>query len=212
MYAVVYNNRVIVGPMQWNRALFQGSLEREMVEASLPRVAPETLPLVINEDARILRVEEQRENLNQLVEYYYGPIWDVSGDTAIATYEVHDFPIETSRSNLKDKIAGIRWIKEEAGTKINIQSQEITLDTSREGRNIFLQKYSLMGENDLVNWKFPEGWFTLSKNELGSIIMYGSAYIQSCFDWEKTISDEIDAATTKEELLSIEIEENNQVE
>jgi hypothetical protein len=205
MYAVVYQNRVIVGPMGWNRAIFQGSLERRGIVQTLPRVAPEELPLVINQDTKITRVEEVRPEINTMVEYYYGPLWDVTGDVSIATYNVVDTPIESARANFKTLAADERWKKEETGTSINIQNTDVSLDTSREGRNIFVQKYSMMGEADVVNWKFPEGWLTLTKAELGLIVATGAAYIQSCFDWEKTISDQIDAATTKQELLAIEI-------
>jgi hypothetical protein len=205
MYAVVYKNRVIVGPMRWNRAIFQGALEKQKIVVGLPRVAPETLPFIINEDARIALVEEQRPQLNPLVEYYYGPLWDLSGDKAIANYEVHDTPIESARNNLKAIASEERWKKEEAGTSTTIQDIKLTLDTSREGRNIFLQKYSLMNYNDTVNWKFPEGWLVLTKPELGQLITVGAAYIQSCFDWEKDIDLQIDSANTKEELLDIEI-------
>jgi hypothetical protein len=205
MYVVVYKNRVIVGPMGWNRAIFQGALEKQKVNVGLPRVAPETLPLIIDEDTKIARAEESRPALNPLVEYYYGPLWDLSNDVAIANFEVHDTPIESARGNFKALAAEERWKKEEAGTTINIQQMTVSLDTSREGRNIFLQKYSLMGENDTVNWKFPEGWLTLTKAELGQIVVTGAAYIQSCFDWERGINDQIDAVNTKEELLAIEI-------
>jgi hypothetical protein len=204
MYAVVYKDRVIVGPMDWNRSIFQGSLEKENVIVGLPRVVPETLPYIINEDAKIALVEEQRPEINPAVEFYYGPQWDLSGDKAVAVYEAVDTPIDFARYNLKVKAAEARWKKETAGTKINIQDIEVSLDTSRDGRNIFVQKHSIMAEEEVVNWKFSEGWLSLTKSELGSIVTAGSNYIQSCFDWEKTINDEIDAAASKEELLSID--------
>ena len=208
MYAVVYKDRVIVGPMAWNRAIYQGSLAKEKVEVQLPRVAPEQLPLIINEDARIMAVEEVRPPMNPMVEYYYGPLWDVSSDIAIANYEVRDGQIADARYNFKQQAAEERWKKEIAGTKVTLQDTEVTVETDRETRNIFVQKYSLMPEEETVNWKFPEGWLTLSKLELGQAIAAGANYIQSCFDWEKTINDQIDAANTKEELLAIEIVES----
>ena len=212
MYAVVYKTRVIVGPMDWNRAIFQGSLEREGITQTLPRVAPESdaLPYVINEDAKIMLVEEVRAEIKPMVEYYYGPLWDVSGDKAIANSEVHDTLIEFARSNFKNQAAEERWKKEVAGTKLNINDTEISIDTSRDGRNIFIQKYTLMGESDVVTWKFPEAWLTLTKAQLGSVVSAGVAHIQSAFDWEKSINDQIDAATTKEELLAIEIVQQEQ--
>jgi hypothetical protein len=212
MYAVVYKNRVIVGPMDWNRGIFQGSLEKEKITAALPRVAPDDLPMIINEDAKIMAAEEVRPEMNTMVQYYYGPIWDVSGTKAIANYDVIDTPVEFAKINFRQQAANERYKKEVSGVKINIQDKEITIDTSRDGRNIFVQKYSLMNDNETVNWKFPEGWLTLTKSELGSVVTAGATHIQSTFDWEKTINDQIDVATTKEELLSITIiEEQNTI-
>jgi hypothetical protein len=205
MYAVVYKGNVIVGPMEWNRAIFTGSLSKEGVDVTLPRVAPETLPYVINEDSKICLVNENRPEMNPMVEYYYGPIWDITGDIAIANYDVMDSPVEFAKVNFKNQAADVRYKKEISGTKINIQNTEVTIDTTRDGRNIFVQKYSLMGDNETVNWKFPQGWLTLTKSELGSIVAAGASHIQTVFDWEKTINDQIDAATTKEQLLSIQI-------
>jgi hypothetical protein len=207
MYAVVYKNRVIVGPMDWNRAIFQGSLEKEKILVTLPRVAPQELPYIINEDVKIMIVEEIRPEINPMVEYYYGPLWDLTGNCAIANYQINDTSIDSARINFKQQAADERYKKEIAGMKINIQDIEVTIDTSRDGRNIFIQKYGLMSENETVNWKFPESWLTLTKSELGSVVAAVDTHIQSAFDWEKTINDEIDAATTKEELLDIKIVE-----
>jgi hypothetical protein len=210
MYAVVYKDRVIVGPMDWNRGIFQGSLEKEKITATLPRVAPEELPYTVNEDAKIYNVEEVRPEMNPMVEFYYGPLWEITETKVIANYEVVDSPIESARINFKQQAADERYKKEVSGTKLNIQNTEVTIDTSRDGRNIFVQKYALMADGETVNWKFPESWLTLTKTELGQIVAAGATHIQSAFDWEKTINDEIDAATTKEELLAIEIVEKQE--
>lgn len=207
MYAVIYQNRVIVGPMDWNRALFSGALESKKITVGLPRVAPETLPLIINEETKICTVEEIREEINPLVQYHYGPLWDVSGDVAIATYQATNTQIEFARNNYKDAIARQRYQKEITGATTIIQGTTVSLDTSREGRNIFVQKYMLMGESDTVHWKFPEGWLTLTKTELGQAVAAGAGHIQASFDWELLKVQAIDAAQTKEELLLINIEE-----
>lgn len=212
MFAVVYKNRVIVGPMGWNRGLFEGSLEREKINQTLPRVPPDELPYVVNEDAKIMAVEEVRPEINPLAEYYYGPLWDVSGDKAIATYEVHDTPIEFARSNYKAQAADERWKKETAGTKVTVQATEVTVATDRDARNLFVQKHTLLQDGESCNWKFPEGWLTLSKQELGEVVVAAATYVQGCFDWEKTINDQIDQATTKEQLAAIQILEPKEEE
>jgi hypothetical protein len=204
MYAVIYKNKVIVGPMGWNSGIFQGSLEKHGVNNTIPRVAPTIMPYVITADAKVMLVEEVRPNINPLVEYHYGPIWEITETNAVANYEVHDTLIEFARNNYKKILAEERWKKETIGTKFTIQNTEITIETDRETRNMFIQKLSIMPDNMLTNWKFPEGWLTISKLELQQIVMAGASYIQGCFDWEKNISDQIDSAVTKEELIEIE--------
>lgn len=210
MYAVVYKGRVIVGPMDWNRGIFQYSLEKEKIETLIPRVAPDELPLIVNDDAKIMIADENRPELNPMVQYYYGPLWDVSGEKAIANYEVVDTPIEFAKSNFKEQAAQERYKKEVSGTTININGTEIKVDTSREGRNIFSQRLATLADGESINWKFNEGWVTLSKQQLEDITASIASHIQSAFDWEKSINDAIDQCTTKEELLAIEIvSENN---
>ena len=207
MYAVIYDNRVLVGPMNWNRGMFQGALERKGIQYPLPRTAPDNLPLTINEHAKIMRVDEIRPAMNPLVEFYYGPLWDITEETAIANYEVHDSPIESMRYNLKQVAAQERYKREVLGTTTTIQDQTITIDTNRGARDIFVQKYLLMTDSDLVNWKFPETWLTLTKQDLGTVVQAGAQYIQSCFDWELNIAEQIDLAQTKQDLLAIIIAE-----
>ena len=209
MYAVIYDNRVLVGPMNWNRGMFQGALERKGVQYSLPRTAPNNLPLTINEHAKIMQVEEIKPELNALVEYYYGPLWDINETKAIANYEVHDTPIESARYNLKQLAAQERYKKEILGATVTIQEQTVTIDTNRGAKDVFVQKYLLMAESDTVNWKFPETWLPLTKNDLSLAVQAGAQYIQSCFDWELNITEQIDLAETKEQLLAIVIIEQN---
>ncbi len=205
MYAVVYKNRVIVGPMEWNRGIFQGSLAKEGVQVQLPRVPPDTWPFTVNGDAFIVPVQENRPDMNVMVEYYYGPLWDIQPDLVIANYEVQDQDMASARLNFKAQAADERYRKEVAGVTHVVQGITVTLDTSRDGRNIFVQKLAFMNDGDTVNWKFPESWLLLTKSDLASVVQAGAGHIQSCFDWEKSISDQIDAAQTKQQLLAIEI-------
>ena len=60
-----------------------------------------------------------------------------------------------------------------------------------------------MGDADTVNWKFPETWLTLTKQDLGLCVTAATQYVQECFDWELNKSEEIDNSETKQELLAI---------
>jgi hypothetical protein len=205
MYALVYKNKVIVGPMEWNRGIFEGSLKKENVKALIPLYPSEELPYIINEDSKILRVQENRPLINSSVEYHYGPIWDLSGSIAIENYEVHDVRLEDAKQNLKAVIANERWLKETSSVNITLQDVVVTINVKPQEKYMFLQKYFSMSTDEVVNWKFPEGWLTLTKDEINSIIVKFDSHTQEAFDWEKQKCDEIDACSSKEQLLLVKL-------
>lgn len=208
LYAIVHRGRVVLGPLAWAQKYYTDVLKiRHRIQANIPGQAPETLPYVINEETEIREVQEVKPELDAMTQYHYGPLWDLTGDVIIANYEVMDQQIDFSRNNFRAVAAFERYKKEISNVKTTIQGKEVTLDTSRDGRAIFLQRYSLMGDSDIVNWKFPEGWLQLTKSELGAVVQAGLTHIQAAFDWEKDINDQIDAANTAAELRAIEIEQ-----
>jgi len=211
MYVLVHKERVLVGPRDWNRPIFEDALERLKLQTLLPRRDPQTLPIVIDEDTYITNAAIVIPPHNERIETYHGPYWNFENkDLAVGTYEIKYKTLGSIRELLTNEAANERYRKEVAGTKTTIQDLEVSLDTSRDGRNIFLQKYTLMGEDDVVNWKFPEGWLTLTKAELGAIVFVGATHIQGAFDWEKAKVEEIEAADTVEELDAIVIVEQEE--
>lgn len=203
MYALVLNDKVISGPRGWNSAFFRSSLRErgETVTGLIPTKAPDAMPYTITDNARVVLVNEVRPEINSFIEYHRGPLWSNIGDTATATYEVVEQPLEFAKQNYKNLLADKRYIKEVAGATVTVQDQEITVDTSREGRSIFVEKLMLMGESDTVNWKFPEGWFALTKSELAAVVQAGVDHVQSAFDWEQQIANDIDSETELSELV-----------
>lgn len=208
LYAIKHKNRIVSGPLAWAQKYFATVLKiRHRIDATIPGKAPENMPFVIDEDTSIHEVIKNEPEIDTMTQAYHGPFWDMTEDVIVANYEVHDLEISSARNNFRAIAAFERYKKETSNVKVEIQGMEVTADTSRDGRNIFLQKYTLMNENDIVNWKFPEAWLSLTKQELGFLVQAGAAHIQATFDWEKNINDQIDAAQTAEELHAIEIVE-----
>lgn len=213
LYAIKHKNRVVLGPLAWAQKYFTTVLKvRHRIDTNVPGKAPEVMPWIINENTSVHEVIKNEPNLDTMTQAYHGPFWDMSNDVVIANYEVRDLPIESARNNFRAIASFERYKKEVSSVKTTLQGIEVTADTSREGRNIFLQKYLLMSDADTVNWKFPEAWLILTKQELGVVIQVGSAHIQAAFDWEKDINDQIDSAQTAEELHAIKIVQNPLVE
>lgn len=204
MFVVVHKGRVVLGPMGWKQKYFTDVLKiRHNTKVDVPGVAPEVLPLAIGENTAIHRVIINQPEIDTAVEYLYGPIWDLSSDTVVANYEIRDLSVVDARNNFRTIAATERYKKEIAGFKLVVKDTEVFIDTSRESRTIFVQKVLSMEDYDVVNWKFAEGWISLSKKDLIYIVSELNKYIQAAFDWEKLVNTEIDSATNKEQLKSI---------
>jgi hypothetical protein len=210
MYVLVHKERVLVGPRDWNRPMFEGALQKLKLETLLPRRDPQELPFIIDEDTYITNAATVIPPHDEVIETYHGPYWNFENkNLAVGTYEIKERPLGSIKEILINQAAAERYRKEVSGAKITIQGLEVSLDTSRDGRNIFLQKYTLMSDTDTVNWKFPEGWLTLTKAELGAVVFAGASHIQSTFDWEKEKVEEIEAATDAATLKAITIVEQD---
>jgi len=206
MYAIVYKNKVIVGPSEWSRAFFTNALKKIGIEkAILPRTPFDIFPHRFNDDTVIHRVTVIRENFKPRTQYLRGPLFVINEQGVTATYEAVDTEIKFARGNFKDLASRERRKKEESGISVTVQDTKLRISTHKEKREEFANKAALMSDTDSVNWKFNQQWLTLTKAELLDIANAIETHVQSAFDWEKSISDQIDSAETAEELMAIEI-------
>lgn len=215
MFVIVYNNFVILGPMKWNKGRFQNVILEECeIETFLPNTNEDSVPIFVNDQIKILPIQDGLSaQFNSKIEILHGPFWEFTETHAIRTYQTVSKPIELVKGELKAQVATERWKKEVSGVKTVIQNTEISVDTNRGDRDIFIQKYLLMNENDTVLWKFPETWLTLTKSELGQIVAVGAMHIQQSFEWEAHLVNQIESATTLEELnLIVIVEPENESE
>jgi hypothetical protein len=208
MYVLISDSMVINGPKAWSPKSFQNTLRNELnIEVSLPQSKTDNLPIFITETVKILPASlDYSVEHNPKIHYLHGPFWDFTNDFAVGSFTPQDYSVEFVKGSLKSKIASTRYDREVAGFTTTIQNTQIKVDTSRDGRNIFIQKYLIMSENETVDSKFPEGWFTLTKSELGTIVTGITNHIEFHFNWEASTSLQIDAATSLAELDSIPIE------
>lgn len=207
MYVLVHKNRVLVGPMGWNRAIFDGNLEKLKILKTLPKNPPTELPMIIDENTKIYRADSQTPEHNEKIQYLEGPYWNITPETATATFLVKDKPIDPVKSQLKEFASQVRWEKETSGTTVTIQNVDLFISTQRIERDQYLQKYLLMSETDSLNWKFKESWLTINKQEIKTIVDAIQTHIQTAFDWEINKHQEIDQCTTLTELDQIVIRE-----
>lgn len=206
MYILMQNNTVITGPRPWNFRAFDSALKEELnISYELPLAKTDDAPIEISSGVKIYKATTIQQPYNALIEYLHGPFWNIENDIAVGTFQIVPKPIESVKQELKSRLASNRYNREVRGVKMTMQGQQITIDTRRGDRDIFLQKYMLMPNEETISWKFPECWLTISKSELGQIVAAGAQHVQAQFAWESTVSGQIDACTTLEELAQIDI-------
>lgn len=209
MFIITHNNNVILGPMRWNRFRFENQIKEELeIEVTLPQVFDADV-LEISTEVKIYRViREARTDFNARTQFLNGPFWQFTDNGAIANYMAENLSVDAVKNQMKSQVAAERYAKEISGVKIALQDTEVTIDTSRGNRDIFVQKYLLMGDADTVQWKFPECWLTLSKTDLGAIVQAGANHVQVAFDWESAKIVEVDGCSTLDQLNSIVISDS----
>lgn len=202
MYVLVHKERVLAGPMGWNRAIFDGNLEKLKIKYSLPRDEPENLPLIIDDDTKIYEARLEYPQYNSKIEYPHGPFW-IYSNIAYGTFQIIPIPIELIKNTLKETIAKNRYEKEISGVIVNIQNQNITFSTDREKRKVYYERLLTMVDTSSILWKENGNYILLSKTEMQQITNSISEHIQSLFTWEYNKIMEIDNCTSSDQLDSI---------
>ena len=204
LYVLVQDGTVINGPRDWNRRSFESTLQDELeITYQLPLSKTDSVPIEIASGVRILSAELIQQNYNPKIEYLHGPFWNFDNDIATGTYVIVENEIISVKNSLKAIVADNRWKKETKGFIHNVQNHDVFITTARVDRDIFLQKYMMMGDNDTVTWKFSNVWLDLTKLQLGGIVAAGAAHIQGSYDWERLKVEEIDACTTLQDLDAV---------
>jgi hypothetical protein len=122
---------------------------------------------------------------------------------AEAYYTAQDMPVDAVKNFLTSIVANARYIKETAGIKMTIQGTQVSVDTARGSRDIFFQAFLSIGDNETMNWKFPETWLELIKSDLSLIVSAGRNHIQTSFDWENGWVNRVSAAVTLDDLNTL---------
>lgn len=203
-FLIVENDQIVhLGPKPWNKYAFESCILDDMeVVATLPSTC--TQLYVVSPSIKIYPVTMQPyPTMNTKIQHLAGPFYTFSPTSAVGYYNAVDKPIDIVKAELTNVVAYNRLKKEEAGTTAVIQNLTVTIDTSRSTRDVFALKYMMMGATDTVLWKFPEGWLTLSKTDLGLAVQAGVTYIQTQFTWESQTAASIAACTTLAQLDAI---------
>tara|TARA_R110000868_G_scaffold130758_1_gene340589 strand:+ start:1736 stop:2383 length:648 start_codon:yes stop_codon:yes gene_type:complete len=206
MWILVYNNQIELGPRQWNRWIFQSWLDENLgLSVNLPQQPPDSNPLIINENTRIIFVFFAPEpSYNSRIQQLSGPFLTVSHDYANASWQVADQDIEAVKLALLAQLAANRYQQETAGTTISLQDQALLVSTDRVSRQAWLNALQLNVETQ--TWKFNNNtWLILNNQEIQTVVSALAAHVEQAFAREKTLHDQIVAAGDLATLAAIDI-------
>lgn len=208
MYVVKYKERIVLGIIPWNNQYIMDVMRNRYNSIiELPYLEPELtqFPYIVNEDITIYPANENRDpNIDHMIQYYFGPTWEYLTDRIVAHYEILPLTLEAAKNNYRDRAANFRYEKEISGTQITINGNTYKLETNRESRFKYVEKFILLTDEQTINWKFTEGWAVLTKQNIENIIKAIDEHIQKAFDWESTMNNIINSVTNSEDLLNIE--------
>jgi hypothetical protein len=112
---------------------------------------------------------------------------------------VQEYSFEQLRQEKNKELAAYRYEQEISHPSIN---------TTRESQSMINAVWaaSQIDSTILINFKNKDGsWIQLNAELIGLISRQVIAHVQQCFDNEKLLSEAINACTTTQELLAIDI-------
>jgi hypothetical protein len=211
-YLLVQNKQtVLLGPIEWRPRFIQSELndlfDNGEKAAAFTISLTETGYVDCGDGFEIFPIASSEGSAHDpIYQQLAGPFYMYDNNVASEVYTVFDRDISHVKESLKQVVKIERQRKQNLGTTINIGGTAVTLATSGDELANFVSLLTSIGE-DSVNWKFKEGFITLVKADVQSIVDTIRAYVQTQFDWEKTIGETIDASTELTSLKSITITE-----
>jgi hypothetical protein len=206
MFVIVYQGRVILGPMRWIRIRFENVIFEECeVECTLPEQNPNNEIITVSDDIKIYpTARDINPEYNIVTQHLVGPYWNFTDTHAIEYYIAGDLPLEGAKVELKKKIETERWSRQQKNVDVTIQGTTYSFSTD-EATRITLHQI-LLATTETYNWKFNmHSWVELNKTDIQTILTIIHDYIQSCFDWEHSKLLEVDNCTELEHLNNVEV-------
>lgn len=109
--------------------------------------------------------------------------------------------LEELKTRKKNEIAAARYEAETSGVTV----EGAVIDTDRESQALITgaAMAATLDESYSLNWKTADGFISLTAPQIIAVAQAVRAHVQSCFDREAALNEQIDAANSKEELEAI---------
>jgi hypothetical protein len=121
--------------------------------------------------------------------------------TQVSPYVAPVYPIELLKEKKKNEIANARYEEEVSGYVFKGQ----TFHSDRQSQDRIFQAYmaSLNDSTFAQTWKTKDGWAEMTATDFVNLYNEFQTFLQGLYLKEKGLQDQIDLATTPEELNQI---------
>lgn len=191
---------VLTGPMDWSVGMFSHGLSKIGI---VDPVLPATLDgyLLVQPGVEIFPVTVNEPSYDPLTQQLAGPVYSISGQTAVASYTIVPAPLDMIKGKLYDKAASVRFTKENAGATVTIEGQTVVVPTDKASRSHFATA-AIAGNT----WKFNQTqWIVLSATDIQTIQSAVAGVVQGAYNWEYSVFQQISAASDAATLSAIVI-------
>jgi hypothetical protein len=179
-----------------NRVILENG---DIVEAAMPYVSFNDGSMVVERWIESNPTTEIDTKIGETIEF--------REDKTVVVYQYALPEPEILKEHLKSKLATRRWTAETAGITID----DLIYSTDRESQIKYTAIAVAISQADpqtwSVNWKTNDGQFiTLNSTQMMYRTNIVMGYVQGCFNREYAIQSEIEACSTVEELLLVDID------
>lgn len=204
MYALLDGQQLLLGPINFNIGMINSELEDIGLNFRVNSQDYLNVPISITESVQLVHCRQNIPNYDPRFQLSFQLGWEIIDGEVVFNYETRDKPLEQIKDEFKALLPPIRYSKESTIISIPIETETISVSTSRENRIALVSK--LNSSDGPYNFKFEGGiWKEITKIDLQNILTEIDNAVQQAFDWEYQKIQEIDACSSKEEILMVDL-------
>jgi hypothetical protein len=206
MYALVEDQMVLLGPIQFNYRMINSVLEDDLeLDYRVSSASEASVPIEINDTVRIIPARnEYHPSYNPRYHEHTGPEVQIYEKEVVFLHGIREKSLDQAKAERKVEIAPYRKEKENVDITLTVNEVEIKVSTSRENR-LALASKAMSGEGP-YNFKFTnDTWVEITKTDIEYILQQIDIEVQKAFDWELEKNQEIDACQTIDEVYEVMI-------
>ena len=211
MYALIHDNQLILGPIQYNYRMINSELEDLELEQRVSSRDYENVPIHFDDKTSLIPAVQDIPSHDSRFQAIGNFEWEIIREDDVPvrvqmTHPVIDKTLDQIKAEYKSQVAPIRREKENTIIELEIADTTVTVSTSRDERLSYVSK--LVSSPGPHNFKFGENvWLQITTAELEYIIQQIDLKVQEAFDWELSKIQEINACETGEEVYDVILRE-----